>query len=231
MRGNAKILVVDDEPAMRDLITAALKRAGFEFREAGTAEDARESILADAPDLIILDWMLPERSGIDFLHDLRQMALTRVTPIILLTARDEERDRIHAFEVGADDFIAKPFSVAELVARIRAVLRRTSPDTLTSVVEAKGLRIDPESHRVTIDDRTVEFSPTEFRLLHFLMKHPDRVYTRAQLIDGVWGRNVCVGDRTVDVHVRSLRKALQPSGHQAMVQTVRGAGYRFSQQV
>lgn len=229
MRGSADILVVDDEPAMRDLITGALERAGFVHQQAGDTEEARASILANPPDLILLDWMLPGRSGVEFVRDLRGMELTRTIPVILLTARSEERDRIHGFNVGADDFVTKPFSVGELIARIKAVLRRTSPDKSTEVIEAKGLCIYPESHRVAVNNHFIEISPTEFRLLHFLMANPERVFTRAQIIDEVWGPRAYVGDRTVDVHVRSLRKALTPSGHHALVQTVRGTGYRFSE--
>jgi two-component system phosphate regulon response regulator PhoB len=228
MWGMAEILVVDDEPGMRDLLTAALKRAGYACREASDVDGARQSILDAPPDLILLDWMLPGRSGIDFVHDLRQLESTRATPIVLLTARSEERDRIYGFDVGADDYVTKPFSMGELLGRIKAVLRRTAPAKSTEAVEVNGLRVDPQNHRVTAGDRTLECSPTEFRLLYFLMTHPDRVYSRDQIIDGVWGRNSFVGERTVDVHVRLLRKALSASGHQDMVQTVRGAGYRLS---
>jgi two-component system phosphate regulon response regulator PhoB len=223
----ADILVVEDEPAMRDLLATTLERAGFTHRETSSAEEARVSILACTPDLILIDWMLPGRSGLDLVQDLRRLEATRTTPIIMLTARTEEADRINGFDVGADDYVTKPFSVKELVARIKAVLRRSSPRN-AKATEAGGLRVDPQSHRVTVNEQPLEVSATEFRLLYFLMTHPDRVYTRSQIIDSVWGTHADVGDRTVDVHVRLLRKTLTASGHHDMVETVRGTGYRFS---
>ena len=223
-----KILVVDDEPAIREMIGFTLARGGFDYVEAADAEQARSKILAEAPDLLLLDWMLPGRSGFELAQLLKKDTATRELPIIMLTARGEETDKVRGLEIGADDYITKPFSPRELLARIKAVLRRAPPKNATEVVEVEALRLEPESHRVSVNDRSLEVGPTEFRLLQFFMTHPERVYSRAQLIDLVWGDNVYVEERTVDVHVRRLRQALEPYGYERLIQTVRGAGYRFS---
>jgi two-component system phosphate regulon response regulator PhoB len=180
------------------------------------------------PDLVLLDWMLPGMSGIEFAKMLRQVPRTKNIPIIMLTARTEESDKVSGLEVGADDYITKPFSPRELVARIKAVLRRRSPEAADDIVEISGLRLDPVTHRVTVSDNEVILGPTEFRLLYFLMTHSERVHSRSQLLDGVWGDHVFVEDRTVDVHIRRLRKILEPVGKDGLVQTVRGSGYRLS---
>jgi two-component system phosphate regulon response regulator PhoB len=226
----ARILVVDDEPAIREMIRGALRRGGFDCAEAGNAAEAHREIIATLPDLILLDWMLPGRSGLEFASDLRREAMTKGIPIIMLTARTEELDKVRGLDAGADDYITKPFSPTELLARIRAVLRRTAPMHSTEVVEIEGLRMDPKSHRVTAAGNPVELGPTEFRMLYYFMAHPDRVNSRGQLIDSIWGDNAYVEERTVDVHVRRLRAALEPSGHDHLIQTIRGAGYRFSNQ-
>lgn len=225
------ILIVEDEPAIREMVVMALERGGYVMQQAGTAEEA-ERLLANAlPSLILLDWMLPGMSGIELARRLRRDDYTRGTPIIMLTARSEEDDRIRGLEVGADDYIAKPFSTRELQARIKAVLRRSRPHDEDGVLSVDSLRVDTSSHRVSAGEQAVDMGPTEFRLLQFFMSHPERVYSRSQLLDMVWGRGAYVEERTVDVHIRRLRKALEPSGHDALIQTVRGAGYRFSQQV
>ena len=224
----ASILLVEDEAAIREMVAMALERAGYRVRHAESAEDADAAIRLSQPDLILLDWMLPGESGIDFARRLKRGRVTREIPVILLTARGEEADRIRGLDAGADDYVPKPFSPRELVARVKAVLRRVQPTASEAPVEMRGLMLDPVSHRVTGDGRKVEMGPTEFRLLHFFMTHPDRVFNRAQLLDNVWGANVYVEERTVDVHVRRLRKALAPTGHDDLLQTVRGAGYRFS---
>lgn len=226
-----KILVVEDEPAIRAMVCMALERAGFGMLEAGDAQEA-ERVLADTrPDLILLDWMLPGASGIEFARRLQREEYTREVPIIMLTARSEEDDRVRGLEVGADDYVTKPFSPRELIARIKAVLRRTADDNLQGVLEVEGLTLDANSHRVSADDTFLDMGPTEFRLLRFFMSHPERVYSRTQLLDMVWSRGAFVEERTVDVHIRRLRKALSPTGHDRLIQTVRGAGYRFSAQV
>lgn len=222
-----RILIVDDDPAIREMLGLALKRDGFDFMEAGTTLEARASINSKTPDLILLDWMLPEQSGFEFARSLRKDVSHGQTPIIMLTARDEEEDKIAALEAGADDYVSKPFSVSELIARIKAVLRRTTGDS-DSILEVAGLQLDPVSHRVRIGDTPLELAPMEFQLLHFFMTHQDRAYNRQQLIDLVWGSSVYVEERTVDVHIRRLRKALEPAGHDQLIQTVRGTGYRFS---
>jgi len=224
----ASILLVEDEEAIREMIAMSLERAGYRVRHAESAEDADAAIRLSQPDLILLDWMLPGENGIDFARRLKRDRGTRDLPIIMLTARDAEADRVKGLDIGADDYVAKPFSPKELLARIKAVLRRAQPAAGDQPVEIRGLRLDPVSHRIAADGRAVTLGPTEYRLLHFLMTHPDRVFNRAQLLDNVWGANVYVEERTVDVHVRRLRKGLAPTGHDDLVQTVRGAGYRFS---
>jgi two-component system, OmpR family, phosphate regulon response regulator PhoB len=225
---NRRILIVDDEPAIRDMVAYALSRADFDAVGVGDAREAQGAIAERIPDLILLDWMLPGMSGIDFARRLRRDDLTRDVPIIMLTARGEENDRVGGLEAGVDDYVVKPFSARELLARIRAVMRRTRGDEADGSVALGGLRIDAAAHRVFCGDDPVNLGPTEYRLLHFFMTHPGRVYSRAQVLDHVWGGNVYVEERTVDVHIRRLRKALEPHGADALVQTVRGSGYRFS---
>jgi two-component system phosphate regulon response regulator PhoB len=224
----ANILVIEDEPAIQALIAANLRRAGHAVHAALDAETALRQINESLPDLILLDWMLPGMSGIDLARRLRADARTRGVPIIMLTAKGEERDKVAGLESGADDYVTKPFSPRELQARIQAVLRRGRPQASEDAVEAGGLRLDPASHRVTAAGSPVNLGPTEFRLLHFLMTHAERVHSRDQLLDQVWGDHVFVEERTVDVHIRRLRAALEPSGLDRLVQTVRGSGYRFS---
>lgn len=224
----ATILVVEDEPAIQMLIATNLRRHGHEVMTAVDTESAMREINAALPDLILLDWMLPGMSGIDFARRLRADPRTRMVPIIMLTARGEERDKVTGLESGADDYITKPFSPRELMARIQAVLRRGRPQASEDVVAAGGLKLDPASHRITADGKPVNLGPTEFRLLHFLMTHPERVHSRDQLLDQVWGDHVFVEERTVDVHIRRLRAALEESGLDCHIQTVRGSGYRFS---
>jgi two-component system phosphate regulon response regulator PhoB len=223
-----RILVVEDEQAIREMVGFALKKAGMQFEEATDAEQALVAIASNPPDLVLLDWMLPGMSGVDLARRLRHDDVTAGLPIILLTARVEESDRVHGLEVGADDYITKPFSPRELIARINAVLRRSGAELEDQPLEFDGLSLDPVGHRVRVNGDPLNLAPTEFRLLHFFMSHPDRVYSREQLLDRVWGRGVFVEERTVDVHIRRLRKALNRRGHDRFIQTVRGAGYRFS---
>ena len=226
----ATILLVEDEPAIQELIAANLTRAGHHVLRAGDAETGQRIVRDALPDLILLDWMLPGMSGVEFAKRLRSEERTRSIPLIMLTARGEEQDKVAGLEAGADDYVTKPFSPRELVARIKAVLRRRAPETTEDAVEIGGLRLDPATHRLAADGNAVNLGPTEFRLLHFLMTHPERVHSRAQLLDQVWGDHVFVEERTVDVHIRRLRSALEPSNHDGLVQTVRGSGYRFSTQ-
>ena len=227
-----RVLIVDDEPAIRDMVAFALRQGDFEPVHAGDAREAQVAIADRVPDLILLDWMLPGTSGLELARRWRREDLTREVPIIMLTARGEENDRVGGLEAGVDDYVVKPFSARELLARIRAVMRRSREDDESGSVQAGPLRIDGAAHRVLARDgdgeRTVQIGPTEYRLLHFFMTHPNRVYARAQLLDHVWGGSVYVEERTVDVHIRRLRKTLEPHGADGMVQTVRGAGYRFS---
>lgn len=225
-----RILVVEDEPSIRDLIAFGLRRAGFQVAAAEHSQAALASIGDRRPDLMLVDWMLPDMSGLELTRQLRRDANTRDIPIIMLTARAEETDKIAGLEGGADDYLTKPFSARELIARIQAVLRRSAPAGSEERVAVDGLTLDQAGHRVLATGRTLGLGPTEYRLLAFLMTHPDRVYSRGQLLDRVWGGNVYVEERTVDVHIRRLRKALETSGHDRLVQTVRGAGYRFSAQ-
>ncbi|MDP2824679.1 MAG: phosphate regulon transcriptional regulator PhoB [Sulfuritalea sp.] len=224
----ATILVVEDEPAIQSLIEVNLRRAGHAVQLAPDAETARRLVQEALPDLVLLDWMLPGMSGVDFARLLRSEARTRLLPIIMLTARAEERDKVEGLDLGADDYVTKPFSPRELMARIKAVLRRHAPQATEDVVELGGLRLDPATHRIAAGATEVSLGPTEFRLLHFLMTHPERVHSRSQLLDQVWGDHVFVEERTVDVHIRRLRAALEASGHDALIQTVRGSGYRIS---
>ena len=224
----AKILIVEDEAAIQELIAYNLQQAGYETVCVDNAEKAMVMINDALPDLILLDWMLPNRSGIEFARILRRGERTRLIPIIMLTARTQEADKVAGLEMGADDYMTKPFSPRELTARINAVLRRLIPEASDEVVEIDGLRLDPANHRVTAGNKEIELGPTEYRLLHFMMTHTERVYSRSQLLDRVWGDHVFVEDRTVDVHIRRLRKALELTGKDEWIQTVRGAGYRFS---
>jgi two-component system, OmpR family, phosphate regulon response regulator PhoB len=227
------ILVVEDEPAIQELVAVNLTFAGHKALRAATVDQATTLIRAELPDLILLDWMLPGSSGIHFARKLRSDERTRDIPIIMLTARSNESDKVEGLEAGADDYITKPFSPKELIARIKAVLRRRAPQLTDDLVELGGLRLDPATHRLTgtRSDGTLlplEIGPTEFRLLHFVMTHPERVYSRAQLLDQVWGDHVFLEERTVDVHIRRLRHSLTPSALEFLVETVRGSGYRFS---
>jgi len=223
-----RILMVDDEPTIRDMVGFALSRAGYSYVEAADAVEAEAEISRQPPDLILLDWMLPGRSGIDFMKFLRSDPNTRSIPVIMLTARGEEDDKIRGLKYGADDYVTKPFAPKELVARIEAVLRRVKIEAVNEALEVKGLLLDPVSHRVTAGECDIMLGPTEFRLLHLFMAHPERVYSREQLLDLVWGRSIHVGHRTVDMHVSNLRKALEATGHHRLIQTVRGSGYRLS---
>jgi two-component system, OmpR family, phosphate regulon response regulator PhoB len=223
-----QILVVEDERPIREMIAFGLRRAGFEVREAADARSGRAEVANKRPDLLLVDWMLPDTSGLEFTRGLKRDRETRELPVILLTARAEEGDKIAGLEGGADDYITKPFSPRELLARINAVLRRAMPAEGTERVEIEGLVLDQSSQRVSAGERTVALGPTEYRMLAFFMTHSERVYTREQLLDRVWGGNVYVEERTVDVHIRRLRKALTPSGYDRLIRTVRGAGYRFS---
>jgi two-component system, OmpR family, phosphate regulon response regulator PhoB len=226
----AHILLVEDEPAIQELIAVNLEHAGHPVRRAADAEAALAALNRALPDMMLIDWMLPRMSGLALARRLREDERTRHIPIIMLTARGAEADKVAGLEAGADDYVTKPFSPRELLARIRAVLRRRAPQLTEEPVEVRGLRLDPSARRVSADGRPVAMAPTEFRLLHFLITHPERVYTRAQLLDRVWGEQMYLEERTVDVHIRRLRKALEPSGHDRLIDTVRGSGYRFSLQ-
>ena len=223
--GAPTVLVVEDEPAILELIAVNLEHAGYGTLRAANAEDATRALADVLPDVVLLDWMLPGQSGHAFAKRLRADARTKDLPIIFITARADEADKVAGLEAGADDYVTKPFSPRELVARIRAVLRRRAPELGDAVVEISGLRLDPGAHRVSGNGRVLSLGPTEFRLLHFLMTHPDRVYSRSKLLDEVWGDHVFLEERTVDVHIRRLRQALAPSGHAALIDTVRGSGY------
>jgi len=225
---SAKILIVEDEPAIQELLAFNVTQAGFEALRADDAEGAWGQIREHAPDMILLDWMLPGTSGVVLARQLRSEARTKDIPIIMLTARGDERDKVLGLESGADDYITKPFSPRELMARIRAVMRRQLPVLSDDTVAIGGLELSPTSHRVTAKGMSIELGPTEFRLLHFFMTHVERVYSRTQLLDQVWGTQVFVEERTVDVHIRRLRASLEASGLDHLIQTVRGSGYRFS---
>ncbi len=225
-----RILVVEDEQAIRDLIAFGLRRAGYQVDLAEDSQQAKSRIGDRRPDLMLVDWMLPDMSGLELTRQLRRDATTRDIPMIMLTARAEESDKVAGLEGGVDDYMTKPFSARELIARIQAVLRRSAPAGSEDRIEVEGLTLDQAGHRVLASGKTVSLGPTEYRLLAFLMTHPDRVYSRSQLLDRIWGGNVYVEERTVDVHIRRLRKALEASDYDRFVQTVRGAGYRFSAQ-
>jgi two-component system phosphate regulon response regulator PhoB len=227
----SRVLVVEDESAIAELISLNLRHAGYEVTLAASAEQAQAAVDGVLPDLVLLDWMLPGQSGLSLARRWRGDARTRELPIIMLTARADETDKVAGLDAGADDYLAKPFSTNELMARIRAVLRRKAPEALDAAVEVGGLRLDPSTRRVSRGDVELKLGPTEFRLLHFFMTHPERVHSRAQLLDRVWGDHVFIEERTVDVHVKRLREALSPAQCAQMVETVRGAGYRLTQQV
>ena len=222
------ILLVEDEQAIREMVCLVMARAGFETIVAIDAEQAREAIYNTPPSLILMDWMLPGMSGVELTKQLQQDPATKDIPVIMLTARGEEDDKVRGLNYGAEDYITKPFSPKELIARINAVLRRVAPHATDTVVVAGDLQLDPSSHRVTYKDLNVDMGPTEFRLLHFFMTHQGKVYSRSRLLDLVWGTNVYIEERTVDVHIRRLRKALADFQAESLIQTVRGAGYRFS---
>ena len=235
----SSVLVVEDESAIAELIAINLRHAGFEVVLASDADSASRAVDRVLPDLVVLDWMLPGQTGVQLARRWRAEARTRELPVIMLTARAEEADKVTGLDAGADDYLTKPFSTKELLARIRAVLRRKAPEALDAAVEVNGLRLDPATRRVSRDlpgaeqglPREVKVGPTEFRLLHFFMTHPERVHSRAQLLDRVWGDHVFIEERTVDVHVKRLREALAPVQCAGLIETVRGAGYRLTRQM
>jgi len=222
------ILAVEDEPAILELLAVNLADAGYDVKTAPDAETAQRMLRDRLPDLLLLDWMLPGRSGLALARELRADPRTRDLPIIMVTARADEADRVAGLEAWVDDYVTKPFSPRELKARIKAVLRRRAPEAASEPLELGPLHLDPATHRVTVDDHPVHLGPTEFRLLRYLLARPERVHTRAQLLDRVWGDHVAIEERTVDVHIRRLRLALEPFGAQDFVETVRGAGYRIA---
>lgn len=222
------VLIVDDEQAIRDMLRVALEMAEFNVLEAADAQSAHSLVIDLKPDLILLDWMMPGTSGLELARRLRKDEVTKNVPIIMLTAKGEEDNKVQGLDTGADDFVTKPFAPRELISRIKAVIRRTSGQQEKEVMSAGKIVLDPNSHRVTISDIEISMGPTEYRLLQFFMSHQERVYTRSQLLDHVWGGNVYVEERTVDVHIRRLRKALSLEEQDRFIQTVRGAGYRFS---
>lgn len=229
---NETILIVEDEPAIREMILTTLEMAGFDCLQAEDVSSAHRQVVDHRPGLILLDWMLPNgQSGIDFCRMLKKDELLSEIPVIMLTAKGEEDNKVQGLDAGADDYITKPFSTRELISRIKAVLRRSSALSGDKPIEAQGLSLDPVSQRVSADGNPVDIGPTEYRLLAFFMSHPERAYTRTQLLDQVWGGNVYVEDRTIDVHIRRLRKVLEPYNYAAFIQTVRGTGYRFSTQI
>lgn len=228
---NKTILVVDDEPAIRDMISAALDMAGYDCLQAENAQQAHGMIIDEQPDLVLLDWMMPGTSGIELIRRLQRDELTKNVPVILLTAKVAEDNMVQGLESGADDYITKPFSPRALIARINAVLRRSEAELPQEPIQVNQLLFDPVSHRVTIVGQSITMGPTEFRLLSFFLTHQERVYSRDQILDHVWGGNVYMDERTVDVHIRRLRKAISLEGHDRFIQTVRGAGYRFSTKV
>jgi two-component system phosphate regulon response regulator PhoB len=229
----ATILIVDDEPAIRDLVDITLDLAGYKSISASNAHEALVSVIDKKPDLILLDWMLPGGSGIDLARRLRRDEITAVIPIIMLTAKTSEDNKVQGLNVGVDDYVTKPFSPRELVARIKTVLRRVNGTKKNTVLQAFDLQLDPNSHRISIEDRPIEMGPTEFRLLKFFLLNQEKVFNRDQIQDSVWGANVYLEERTIDVHIRRLRKALSSVkgiaiDYSKLIQTVRGAGYRFS---
>ena len=225
---SANILIVEDEPAIRQMLGFTLAGDGYQFTEASDVEEAQHAMSTLTPDLILLDWMLHGISGVDFARRLKRDPKTSAIPIIMLTARGSENDKVKGLDTGADDFITKPFSTRELLARVRAVMRRTQVLGEQDVIEMGAIKLDSQTHRVLANNRPVELSPTEFRLLQFFITHPERVYSRNQLLDSVWGNHAYIEERTVDVHIRRLRKLLEPYACEAYIQTVRSVGYRFS---
>ncbi|MEC7643984.1 MULTISPECIES: phosphate regulon transcriptional regulator PhoB [unclassified Idiomarina] len=223
-----RILIVEDEAPIREMLSFVMEQHGYQAVEAKDYDSGLAKIAEPYPDMVLLDWMLPGGSGIQLAKKIKSDDFTRNIPIIMLTARGEEEDKVRGLEVGADDYITKPFSPKELMARMRAVFRRVAPTVLDEPLEIEGLKLDPVSHRISTQESSIDMGPTEFKLLHFFMTHPERVYSREQLLDQVWGTNVYVEDRTVDVHIRRLRKALHEHGYDRLIQTVRGVGYRFS---
>ena len=229
MSTSKTILVVEDEPPIRIMIRYALEKSGFEVQEAADAVTAKTCIATKVPDLILLDWMLPKLSGIDFIRRLKKEPATQRIPIIMLTAKAEEENKVMSLESGADDYVVKPFSPRELIARINAVLRRGSEEDINGVITVRGLTLDTKSQRCTINNESIKLGPLEFRLLCFFMQHPDRVYSRAELLTYVWGDQAYIDERTVDVHIRRLRRQLKSDDHDTLIQTVHGSGYRFSE--
>ncbi len=231
MMAAPKILIVDDEEAIRQMLAFALQGEGYECKQAANTTEAQAHMSRERPDLILLDWMLPGISGVDFVRRIRRDTRLNQVPILMLTAKADEADKIRGLDSGADDYITKPFSTREMLARVRATLRRKGTDAGGEVITAGAIRIDMQTHQVTINEQPLEVSPTEFRLLRFFMTHPERVYTRGQLLDAVWGDASYIEERTVDVHIRRLRKLLEPFGMEEMIKTVRSVGYRFSPQM
>ena len=225
---NKTILIVDDEASIRDMVAMTLELNGFDCIQAADATEAHSVIIDKHPDLVLLDWMMPGISGIELSRRLRRDKATREIPVIMITAKGEETNKIEGLETGADDYVTKPFSTKELMARIKAVLRRVKNGDQSELTNYEGLKLDAQAHRISADGKQVKLGPTEYRLLQFFMSHPDRAYSREQLLDLVWGGNVYIDDRTVDVHIRRLRKALAEFGYDRYIQTVRGTGYRFS---
>ena len=224
---SGSILVVEDEPVTQKLLASNLERAGHQVLRAASVTEARAAIRETLPDMVLLDWILPETTGVSFARQLRADQRTRDVPIIMLTGRSQDTDKVAGLEAGADDYITKPFSSSELIARIRAVMRRRAPLHSDEAIEIEGLRLDPAAHWITGGGARIELGATEFRLLHYFMARPDRIHTRGQLLDKIWGDHVFVEERTVDAHIRRLRQALQPSCHEKLIETVRGIGYRF----
>ncbi|MER1972144.1 MAG: phosphate regulon transcriptional regulator PhoB [Psychrobacter alimentarius] len=226
---NEQILIVEDEPAIREMVVMTLEMAGFDSLQAADVSEAHQQVVDHRPALILLDWMLPgDKSGVDFCRMLKNDDLLSEIPVIMLTAKSEEDSKVHGLDAGADDYMTKPFSTRELISRIKAVLRRSNALSSDKSIEVGKLSLDPRSQRVTVADKVVELGPTEYRLLAFFMSHPERAYTRTQLLDQVWGGNVYIEDRTIDVHIKRLRTILRPYGCDTLIQTVRGTGYRFS---
>lgn len=228
---DSSVLVVEDEDPIREMLRVTLEGAGYRVHEAADTHQAERVMADDRPDIVLMDWMLPGASGLDLTRRMRKDPATREIPIIMLTARGEEGSKVAGLDAGVDDYVTKPFSTRELLARIKAVMRRVHGAPEEEIRAGEGLKLDLAQHRVLAGDRTVDMGPTEFRLLHFFMTHAERVYSRGQLLDHVWGPSVYIEERTVDVHIRRLRKALEPFGYDKLVQTVRGVGYRFSTQV
>ncbi len=227
-----RVLVVEDESHIREMLCFILEQNGYEtVIEAEDYDSALAKICEPYPDLILVDWMLPGGTGVNLIKHLKRNEPTHNIPVVMITARGEEEDKVRGLESGADDYITKPFSPKELLARLKAVMRRAAPSAFGEVIDVQGLKLDPVSHRVMVNDQQVDMGPTEFKMLHFFMTHQERVYSREQLLDNIWGTNVYVEDRTVDVHIRRLRKVLEVEGFDKFIQTVRGAGYRFSTRV